>query len=144
MNRRNFGGVLLIVLALAGLSASATAAYPYYRGYGLGGGFGYGGYGCGGYGCGPWGGYLSDQVPYFAWYPPVYYSAPVAHSYGYSPFPNPPGGDIAEASYEAPAAMPATHLPPLRIINPYVTQGDGATSASTAPPAPPKPAASVP
>ena len=144
MNRRNFvGGVLLIALILTVLSTSAQAAHPFYRGYGGGyggggygsGGYGYGGYG--GYGYGNWGGYLSDQVPYFAWYPPVYYGAPVAHGYGFSPFPNPPYGGAGDGSYEydGPAAMPSTHLPPLRITNPYVTQGDGAKTAVTATPA---------
>lgn len=35
--------------------------------------------------------YERDNIPYFALYPPVYYSLPVARTYGYSPFAYPPG-----------------------------------------------------
>jgi hypothetical protein len=34
---------------------------------------------------------LSQNVPYYAAFPPVYYSVPVPRSYGYSPFAYPPG-----------------------------------------------------
>lgn len=45
----------------------------------------------------PWGGglawnwpfYVQERVPYFAAHPPVYYSTPIARSYGHSPFPYP-------------------------------------------------------
>jgi hypothetical protein len=60
----------------------------------------------------PWGygGYLpgSDpgkSPPYFALYPPVYYAAPVAHTYGNTPY----------------AAMPSSAPAPQVIVNPFVT-----------------------
>ncbi|NOZ39074.1 MAG: hypothetical protein GXP24_02460, partial [Planctomycetes bacterium] len=72
-------------------------------------------------GCGAYGGYgaydagylyrmMADRVPYFAAFPPVYYSAPVARPYGYSPFAYPPGvmtPEVAEVVAQ-------------EIINPYV------------------------
>ncbi|RIK76396.1 MAG: hypothetical protein DCC67_13960 [Planctomycetota bacterium] len=36
-------------------------------------------------------GLLADEVPYYAAFPPVYYSYPVPRTYGYSPFAYPPG-----------------------------------------------------
>ena len=74
--------------------------------------------GIGGYG-GWWTGmpygFLQNQqeLPYYAKYPPVYYSYPVARTYGYSPFAYPPG-------YATPDMQPA----PAEIINPYVPQSD--------------------
>ncbi len=81
------------------------------------------GYGFGGYG-GPFGSgfggfgspYATGRIPtppYFALHPPVYYSAPVARSYGYSPFPYP--GDV-----RTPEAAPAGGAQV--IVNPYVDQ----------------------
>jgi hypothetical protein len=35
--------------------------------------------------------YQQETIPYFALHPPVYYSVPVARTYGYSPFAYPPG-----------------------------------------------------
>jgi hypothetical protein len=70
--------------------------------------------------CGPgfgWGyGYLYQnldfKIPYFAAFPPVYYSHPVARPYGYSPFAYPPGTETPHVVVEPPC--PAT------IINPHV------------------------
>ena len=45
--------------------------------------------------------YRNGQVPvppYFALHPPVYYSAPVARSYGYSPFPYPGNAHTPEVA----------------------------------------------
>jgi hypothetical protein len=36
------------------------------------------------------------KIPYYALYPPVYYSYPVARPYGYSPFALPPGVEPVE------------------------------------------------
>jgi hypothetical protein len=118
--------VSLVVLGLGVLPAAAQGPLPYFWNYG---GYGYG------YGYGPWGGYYNGQMPYFAWNPPVYYSYPVAHPYGYSPYPNPPYSVAVEGSYgEAPAAAASpAHPPPLRITNPYVTQGGGSKTDSAAP-----------
>lgn len=83
-------GVLFV-----GAPQDADAGHPFARGRGLGGGrlgVGFGG----GYGCGDGLSlYRNGQIPvppYFALHPPVYYSAPVARTYGYSPFPYP--GDV--------------------------------------------------
>jgi hypothetical protein len=54
---------------------------------------------------------LSQNVPYYSAFPPVYYSAPVPRSYGYSPFAYPPGTMTPEI-VEAVAAE--------EIMNPYV------------------------
>ena len=134
MISKSFVGVLLIAFSLVVLPAASEAGGG--LGYwgpgcgGYGGGFfgGYGGYG--GYGCGLCGPYAGWQTPYFAWNPPVYYSYPVAYSYGYSPFPNLPyglaaGGPSGSGSYaEQPGASPA-HQAPLRIANPYVAKAEG-------------------
>jgi len=80
--------------------------------------------------------YGTDYIPYFARHPPVYYSYPVARTYGYSPWAYPPGVMTPEL---APAPEPVTvinpHVPrvksrstdertaqvqPLRIRNPFV------------------------
>jgi hypothetical protein len=54
---------------------------------------------------------LSQNVPYYSAFPPVYYSMPVPRSYGYSPFAYPPGTMTPEV-VEAVSAQ--------EIINPYV------------------------
>ncbi len=55
-----------------------------------------------------------QELPYFSKFPPVYYSYPVARTYGYSPFAYPPGTMTPEIE-----GGPA---PPAQIINPYVPQ----------------------
>ena len=71
---------------------------------------------CGGGGYGYWDigrlyEVLSQNVPYYSAFPPVYYSAPVPRSYGYSPFAYPPGTMTPEV-VEAFSAQ--------EIVNPYV------------------------
>jgi hypothetical protein len=104
-------------------------------GGGLYGGGLYGGGLCG-YGlCGGWwpGLYWQDDLPYFALYPPVYYSHPVPRPYGFSPFAYPPGTMTPEAIRVQPLMVsnpfvphslaldkPAKAAGPLRIRNPYV------------------------
>ena len=103
-------------------------------------GYGFGGYG---YDVGRLYGVLAQNVPYYAAFPPVYYSAPVPRTYGYSPFAYPPGTatpELAEpvvaakeilnpyvpASTEKEAADQVTRheskSQPLAIVNPYVTK----------------------
>lgn len=96
--------------------------------------------------CG-WGGYSQttysqESVPYYALHPPVYYSRPIARTYGDNPFPYPPGMTAFQAyspqytpqpqiirneyNEEANPSMDQqyqTHMP-LRIHNPFVEQGD--------------------
>jgi hypothetical protein len=54
---------------------------------------------------------LSQNVPYYSAFPPVYYSVPVPRSYGYSPFAYPPGTMTPEV-VETVVAQ--------EIVNPYV------------------------
>lgn len=63
--------------------------------------------------------YGGESIPYYSMYPPVYYSAPVPRTYGYSPFAYPPG--IMTPDIECPPAEP--------ILNPHVPQK--ATSAAS-------------
>lgn len=52
--------------------------------------------------------YQSDrQIPYFAEFPPVYYSYPVPRTYGYSPYAYPP-------------YIMTPELPPQEIVNPHI------------------------
>ncbi len=81
----------------------------------------------------------AESAPYFALHPPVYYSLPVPRTYGYSPFPYPPGvltpasnlprPQVVRNVYggrEAPAddeiALRQPGPSPLTIINPFVEQ----------------------
>jgi hypothetical protein len=57
--------------------------------------------------------------PQFALHPPVYYSAPVARPYGYSPFPLPAGVSPAEPFISK----------PIEIENPYFAPGQDAPEA---------------
>ena len=86
--------------------------------------------------------YTSGQVPippYFSLHPPVYYSFPVARTYGYSPYAYPPGIMTPDARLHRPKAIRNGFVPqkatgvvsrdkvaatPLRIRNPYVTDWD--------------------
>ena len=82
----------------------------------------YGLHGACGYGYGAWDigrlyGVLAQNVPYYAAFPPVYYSAPVPRTYGYSPFAYPPGYSTPDLA-EAPKA--------LEISNPYVVPASDA------------------
>jgi hypothetical protein len=90
----------LAVAFAAGSALSAQAQFPCYGG-------GFGGYG---------GGYnvyaTSDRPPFYAMFPPVYYSYPVPRPYGYSPFAYPPGTMTPEV---------LTDLAGATISNPYVT-----------------------
>ena len=92
-----------------------------------------GGYGGGYYGWGIGGVYrsldypLDRRVPYFAAHPPVYYSYPVARTYGYSPFAYMPHVQTPEI-IEAP-------MEPQEIMNPYVpaTGQDGSADEQSEP-----------
>jgi hypothetical protein len=88
-----------------------------------------------------------DGVPYFALFPPVYYSYRVPRTYGYSPFAYPPGiltpspglqrmAGGQNASLASDRESPAQQgRPPLRINNPFVVQsGSPAATISRQPP----------
>jgi hypothetical protein len=97
----------VLVFCLAG---SARAEGPYYGGWG------------GGCWYPPSVAYSPERLPYFALYPPVYYSSQIVpRTYGQSPFAWPPVVPAPEEA-AAPAAASPPSPPPLRIINPYVAQ----------------------
>ena len=68
-----------VLLAASACASQANAQFLSGGSYGLG-FFNYGS---------PW--VYQQRIPYYALYPPVYYSYPVARTYGYSPFAYPPG-----------------------------------------------------
>ncbi|MGD0517991.1 MAG: hypothetical protein ABSA26_10695 [Thermoguttaceae bacterium] len=86
--------------------------------------------------------YSSENVPYYALHPPVYYSYPVARTYGDSPLPYPPGLSALQAysSYPQPQMIKNEYVEeatppmdqqyqthePLRISNPFVEQSNNA------------------
>jgi hypothetical protein len=130
---------LRIAAALAVvLGGSAAVAYPPY----VGAPCGYGLYGGGLYG-GWWPGPFAQQCPpYFALYPPVYYSHPIARPYGFSPFAYPPGTMTPEVIRVQPLMVfnpfvaqsltverPAKTSGPLRIRNPYVNKPESGLAA---------------
>jgi hypothetical protein len=85
--------------------------------------------------------YSQDYIPYFALHPPVYYSYPVARTYGIYPFPyflSENGDYLANAiepklivnSYVKQPTTEAVSMnrQALRIANPYVAQKDESSS----------------
>lgn len=118
-------GLLIAAMAIWATSSSAAHAQvggaPYALGYGF---FGNGLYGL----------MNSSPPPYYAIFPPVYYSYPVGRPYGYSPFAYPPGyitpeGEPIQAKEIAnpfvprkPASKTAdrTAAAPKVILNPFV------------------------
>ena len=82
--------------------------------------------------------------PYFALHPPVYYSRPVARTYGYSPYAYPPRTKTPELPPPTPKVIQNRFVPPLkdaakkvvkdntpiRIINPFVTDGEAVARSS--------------
>jgi hypothetical protein len=91
----------LALVALCGLLAGNANAQC---GGGFGGGYGY-------WDIGRLYQVLSDNVPYYSAFPPVYYSMPVPRTYGYSPFAYPPGVMTPEIVDVA---------GPAEIINPHI------------------------
>jgi hypothetical protein len=125
---------LTVVLAAAG-SAQAQGFYGGYYGFNAG--------------AGPYNLFDNERVvPYFSLYPPVYYSRPVARSYGWSPFAYPPGTMTPEVQAPAPEEIQNPHLPqnpqktsaaPINrsaqgpvIENPYVVSAPRPTDDATA------------
>jgi hypothetical protein len=84
------------------------------------------------------------RIPYYALYPPVYYSYPVARPYGYSPFAYPPGTITPEITPKTAAVEFRNPFVPQRkasqdmsafsaprmYYNPYV-KGTGALAAAS-------------
>ncbi len=105
MNAR-YGLVLLAALAFSLVETGEAQAQC---GIGGGGGYGYGGYGLD---VGRLYSVLGQNVPHFAAFPPVYYSAPIPRTYGHSPFAYPPGTRTPE--------LPEPMIVAKEILNPYV------------------------
>jgi hypothetical protein len=120
-------GVLVALAALVGcmsVGAGSAHAQIFAPSYGFAGG------------TGPYNLYTQDLPPFYALYPPVYYSQPIARTYGFSPFAYPPGyptpqnyfspppGMRSSAGYSggAPTPMPTAmaQTTPLVIENPFV------------------------
>ena len=95
--------VASVLLAIGLWAAAGDAAKAQVGGAPMALGYGF-------FGNGLYGLMNSESPPYYAMFPPVYYSQPVARPYGYSPFAYPPG-------YVTPALQP---LPPKEVLNPYV------------------------
>jgi hypothetical protein len=91
---------LLAVVALVGSVDRASAQAPYCAS-------GYNPWMGGGYNL-----YIGETLPYYAMFPPVYYSQPVARTYGYSPYAYPPGTMTPEVVVEQPMTITNPHAAP--------------------------------
>lgn len=134
---KNLIGMIIVALAMLLVSAAEPVQAQGYVGSGIGCGFGAVGYGSFGQLGSPYALGRIPVPPYFALHPPVYYSQPVARTYGYSPFAY-PGSVRTPEVVSAPTAKVITnpHVTPtkgekkkvdlnlaqLEILNPYVTQ----------------------
>lgn len=58
----------------------------------------------------PNGFYQDERIPYFALHPPVYYSAPVPRTYGWSPWAYPPGVQTPEIAECEPLTVENPHI----------------------------------
>ncbi len=102
----------VVAAALLTLPATADAQGPAFSPY----------VAWGSYGPYPYLGSVNQpKVPYYALYPPVYYSYPVARPYGYSPFALPPGVEPVEP--QEPRAE--------EIINPFYRAKGGESEAKS-------------
>ena len=155
----NFRRPLLSAIILSAATAAGSQAHAQCGPYG-------GGYGFGAWDMGRLYGVMADNVPYFAAFPPVYYSQPVPRTFGYSPFAYPPGvmtpevvEDVQPQVIENPYVVPqtssegpamvapqtvdqTTSVAPVRgpqvILNPYVKQNAVAAGQRPAGAAPAK------
>ncbi len=109
-----FGLVLVLAIAFSVVESSEVNAQCGIQG----GAYGYGGYG---FDVGRLYGVLARNVPYYAAFPPVYYSAPVPRTYGYSPFAYPPGTRTPD--------LPTPTVAAKEILNPYVKKSSVAEKA---------------
>jgi hypothetical protein len=125
------------LLLAAFVTLSSAASHSAFAQCGAYNGGYYGGYGYGYWDIGRLYGLLADEVPYYAAFPPVYYSVPVARTYGYSPFAYPPGVMTPEVEVGG----------PLEIQNPYyegdVKEAEPVPAPSEEAPAPANPTTKV-
>ena len=124
MNFRRLA-VTLLALAIVSAWADARASEPW---FGCGAPCGYPFYAQ----------YGHEHIPYFALHPPVYYSYPVARTYGYSPFAYPFGSPTPEIEMAPPKVEKKPE--PKTTLNPFVreTSVKEASHAEHAAPAEPK------
>jgi hypothetical protein len=101
--------IVIVVIVVAGFAAAPAEAQI----------LGPGAYGLGFFNYGQYGDAAYYRIPYYALYPPVYYSYPVARPYGYSPFAYPPGTITPEVIQKT---------APVEYRNPFVPQQPKATS----------------
>lgn len=132
-------GLLIAAAVVWGMSAGKAEAQV---GLGYGGGYGFG--------MGLYGLMNTEPPPYYALFPPVYYSLPVARPYGYSPFAYPPGTMTPEPARvvakevlnpfvpRRPVSKPAvrTASAPQELINPFVERRRPAETVRAAAQAP--------
>ena len=102
--------MLLLGSAFLSMITGSAGAYDW-RSHGYA-GCGYAGYWAG-WVTGPRS-YTSQDIPYFAKHPPVYYSHPIARPYGYFPYAYLPAADTR-------AAVTVVVVTPEVVRNPYVT-----------------------
>jgi hypothetical protein len=105
--------VVAICLGLGCFASLSTAEAQWGCGYGMWGSYGYNVY-------------SQEDIPYFAKHPPVYYSRPVARSYGWSPFAYP--GYVT-----TPAAPVVHHSNPEMVLNPFFKKDESGSQGNTAP-----------
>ena len=124
----------LLTLALAvaafatmSMTESTAQAQTFNNGYQFGAGVNFGGGFGGGQCCGLRTAQRQQQLPYFAQFPPVYYSHIVRRPYGISPFAAPPG--IAPVELSAPSQ-------PITISNPFFDQEVAPVSSESFAPVP--------
>ena len=118
-------GMMAAVLVMVGAMAPSAEAW----------------YGGGAFWCGAYPGYwlppslLQERPPYFAFYPPVYYSHPIYAPYGVSPYPRGAYVAAAEPTVVVPLTIKNEYVQPevlaagadrpkpdpLRIANPFVS-----------------------
>jgi hypothetical protein len=129
--------VLVVVLVAFSLSASPAKAQV---------AFGPGAYGLGFFNYGAYGNDSYYRIPYYALFPPVYYSYPVARPYGYSPFAYPPGTITPEVTQKTAAVEYRNPFVPQRAkasedksaggprmyYNPFVKQRETASTLAAA------------
>ena len=107
----------IAAFAVLSMNVSSAEAQSYHNGYGFGAGIGFGQ--CRGFS-------NFDRPPYFAQFPPVYYSHIVRRPYGISPYAAPPG--IAPVELNAPSQ-------PVTISNPFFDQEVAPVSLESVAPA---------
>ncbi len=115
MTRLFFAATL--AFAACAISSSSAQAQGLNSGYGFGLGANYSGVFSGLNNGFYNNGFRNDQPPYFAQYPPVYYSHIVARPYGISPYAAPPGIVPVEMNYADSSTVE-------RIVNPHYSSDE--------------------